>query len=174
MQRTGAALASETRESKGQSWLVSRASSTSLVREGEDELAHAYVADDELSLTPGRRSSRAYSGEFSLDELGALQEDSIAEVEEEEEEDIDIPGGFGLGQFVDRLIGWSVFAEDDTDDEESLDGYEEEIAAKLPGERAKSEAIQDEKLKKQRRLRDGEEGWEDSAWLFGVVTNVLF
>ncbi|KAH8144540.1 uncharacterized protein LAJ45_11437 [Morchella importuna] len=77
LQRTGAALTSETRESKGQSWLTSRASSTSLVREGDDDDGSIYYgADDEFSpLTPRRRLSRNFSGEFYTNGLEALEED---------------------------------------------------------------------------------------------------
>jgi hypothetical protein len=103
-------------------------------------------------------------------------EDFQEEEEEEEGEDIDIPRGFGLGQFVDRVIGWSVFA-DDTDDDESLDGYEEEHAlarkAQFANERVKFGALDEEQLRRQRRLRDEGVGWQDPAWIFNIASKVL-
>jgi len=77
--RAGAAISSSTRESKGQAWLVSRASSTSLTQQDEDEeelqqqlarerertsrggsrrgsVAAAFDADDEFSPMTTRRS----------------------------------------------------------------------------------------------------------------------
>lgn len=172
MQRTGAALTSETRESKGQGWLVSRASSTSLVKDGGDDdgVSVYYAADDEYSPTAsGRKVSRTSSGDF---------EDGLQVFDEEidssrEEEYIDLPRGFGLGQFVDRLIGWSVFA-DDTDDEDSLDGYEDEYRPKPKRERARVATFGDRPLRdQQRRLRDEGEGWQDPEWIFNIASQVF-
>lgn len=179
MQRTGAALTSETRESKGQGWLVSRASSTSLIKDGGDDdgVSVYYGADDEFSPSAsGRRLSRTFSGDFE-DGLEALDEEggsTRGEGEEEEEEDIDLPRGFGLGQFVDRLIGWSVFA-DDTDDDESLDGYEDEHRqARAKGEQVRVETSRDQPLREQqRRLRDEGEGWQDPALIFSIASQVF-
>lgn len=186
LQRTGAALTSETREIKGQSWLVSRASSTSLVKDGEDDLAGSMYSEGDdggqllTTFTPGRRSSRGYhdgGGEFASQDLEVLSRDLKAGVREEDEEDTNIPRGFGLGQFVDRIIGWSVFADDDTDDDMSLDGYEEEFVlpkkAKFVNERVKFDPLNEEKLKEQRRLRDEDIGWQDPAWIFSIASKVL-
>lgn len=186
LQRTGAALTSETREFKGQSWLVSRASSTSLVKDGgEDEIPDFFVATTVGTTAPGRRSSRVYSnGGYASEELEVLEDNGYFDQLEgggpeergEEEEEIDIPKGFGLGQFVDRMIGWTMFAEDDTEDDESLDGYEEEALAKKAKFRSQSvkfDTIDEEKLKEQRRLRDEDEGWQDPAWVFSIASRVL-
>ncbi|KAF2461608.1 hypothetical protein BDY21DRAFT_376504 [Lineolata rhizophorae] len=60
LHRAGLAIAAEARESKGQAWLVSRASSTSLVRSSEDnddsDSAEADGLDDEGAA--GRRGGR--------------------------------------------------------------------------------------------------------------------
>ncbi|RPA90065.1 hypothetical protein L873DRAFT_507272 [Choiromyces venosus 120613-1] len=197
LQRTGAALTSETREFKGQLWLVSRASSTSLVKDGDDDgdgIPDFFAAGTNnaamaagMTTPGGRRSSRVYSsGGYTSEELEALEEDNVyfdrldeegdLEEEEEEEEEIDIPRGFGLGQFVDRMIGWTMFAEDDTEDDESLDGYEEETLAKKAKFRSQSvkfDTIDEEKLREQRRLRDEDEGWQDPAWVFSIASRVL-
>lgn len=120
--------------------------------------------------------SRTFSGDFE-DGLEALDEEvgSTRGEGEGEEEDIDLPRGFGLGQFVDRLIGWSVFA-DDTDDDESLDGYEDERRpARAKGEeRARVATSGDQPLREQqRRLRDESEGWQDPAWIFSIASQVF-
>ena len=188
LQRTGAALTSEAREFKGQSWLVSRASSTSLVKDGDDdEIPDFFVATTAGIMAPGKRPSKAYSnGGYASEELEVLEDNGYFNQldeegepegeEEEEEEEIDIPKGFGLGQFVDRMIGWTMFAEDDTEDDESLDGYEEEALAKKAKFRSQSvkfDTIDEEKLKEQRRLRDEDEGWQDPAWVFSIASRVL-
>ncbi|CAZ79253.1 unnamed protein product [Tuber melanosporum] len=187
LQRTGAALTSETREFKGQSWLVSRASSTSLVKDGDDdEIPDSFAATTTGITTPRRRPSRVYSnGGYMSEELEALErgngyfdqlDDKADEQKEGEEEEIDIPKGFGLGQFVDRMIGWTVFAEDDAEDDESLDGYEEEALAEKASFRSQSvkfDTIDEEKLREQRRLRDEDMGWQDPAWVFSIASQVL-
>lgn len=116
--------------------------------------------------------SRTFSAEYVEDGLEALDEEAGST--REEEEDIDLPRGFGLGQFVDRLIGWSVFA-DDTDDDESLDGYEDEHRpARARGERVGIEHSGDQPLREQqRRLRDESEGWQDPAWIFSIASQVF-
>jgi len=103
-------------------------------------------------------------------------DDKADEQKEGEEEEIDIPKGFGLGQFVDRMIGWTVFAEDDAEDDESLDGYEEEALAEKASFRSQSvkfDTIDEEKLREQRRLRDEDMGWQDPAWVFSIASQVL-
>lgn len=96
-------------------------------------------------------------------------------VGDEEREYIDIPRGFGVGQFVDRLIGWSVFADDDTDSDESLDGYEEErVCVKGKKERGRVETPGDRIVREQqRRLRDEGEGWQDPGWVFDIVSQIF-
>ncbi|PWW75311.1 hypothetical protein C7212DRAFT_352472 [Tuber magnatum] len=190
LQRTGAALTSETREFKGQSWLVSRASSTSLIRDGDDvEIANLSAAPAAGATTPSRRSLRVYSNEGYAseglgwdnsysDQLDGEGELGVEEGEGEEgEEEIDIPKGFGLGQLVDRMIGWTMFAENDTGDDESLDGYEEGEAlarkTKSKSRNIKFDAIDEEMLREQRRLRDEDEVWQDPALVFSIASRVL-
>lgn len=70
--RAGVLISSETRESKGQSWLVSRASSTSLERLERDETNDVDVFEKERTarenLMSSRHSSRKGSLAFVLDE----------------------------------------------------------------------------------------------------------
>ncbi|KAG0636854.1 hypothetical protein HOY80DRAFT_1011028 [Tuber brumale] len=189
MQRTGAALTSEIREFKGQSWLVSRASSTSLVKgDDNDEILDFFTATTTGGITTPRcRPSKVHSnGGYMSEELETLEKgngyfDQLDQEGEQkegegEEEEIDIPRGFGLGQLVDRMIGWTVFAEDDTEDDESLDGYEDEAMAKKAkfiSQSVKFDTIDEEKLREQRRLRDQDEGWQDPAWVFSIASRVL-
>ena len=73
LHRAGLTIASETRESKGQSWLVSRESSTSLVQQGErdeeqghyDQVDNDYLASDQASRRASRVASRAGSAKTS-------------------------------------------------------------------------------------------------------------
>lgn len=103
--------------------------------------------------------------------MEALDEEIGYPREEGAKGDIDLPKGFGLGQFVDRLIGWSVFA-DDTDDDESLDGYEDQRRPANP--KPKTATSGDRPLRdEQRRLRDEGEGWQDPAWIFSIASQVF-
>ncbi|KAK4189903.1 hypothetical protein QBC35DRAFT_379229 [Podospora australis] len=82
--RCGALISTETRESKGQAWLISRASSTSLsgVRDAEDEAFEAELAREREefngyhSLTHSRHASRRGSRRNSLHNLG--EEDGLS------------------------------------------------------------------------------------------------
>ncbi|KAI1175769.1 hypothetical protein F4777DRAFT_304565 [Nemania sp. FL0916] len=70
MLRTGALISSETRESKGQAWLASRASSTSLtgMRDAEEEAYERELAR-EKQLASARNSRRGSAVEFEEDFL---------------------------------------------------------------------------------------------------------
>ncbi|KAL7268158.1 hypothetical protein RUND412_009227 [Rhizina undulata] len=168
MHRTGVALTSEARESKGQSWLVSRASSTSLVNDGEKEL---YAADDEFSpATPRKLYLRrdSFSGDMELTE-----DDFENSIEDEDDAIYDLPRGFGLGQFIDRLIGWSLFASDDDEEDQSFDEYQARKRNVREGYQV-VEGLEEKQLREQRRERDEEVGWQDPAWIFSIASNVLF
>lgn len=68
--RAGAAISSSTRESKGQAWLVSRASSTSLTAERdeeEEELQRELARERELTSRRGSRRGSA-AGAFDADD----------------------------------------------------------------------------------------------------------
>lgn len=244
MLRAGAAISSSTRESKGQAWLVSRASSTSLTAqrdEEEDELARerevasrrqsrqgsvvgSIDADDEFSPVTTRRSlsfagsrpmsrfpSRGNSRrgskaqlytpltmdregyfdhrDFAQETFGA--EPDFVDAEEEEYEDADEArededvirklantSSNGLGGWVERMLGWSLFAVDEDGEETETDAVDENAED--------SEAS----VRTSRRTLDGvtepppegvlpplqdEEagGWQDAAWLLSVATKVL-
>ena len=261
LHRAGLAIASETRESKGQSWLVRRASSTSLVLPGEgfDDpglehpfalLSGEHFADDEYSpLTPrlSRWGSRAGSGVGSRAvsarnsrrgsmvsskielmmaagqrtpsvglEDGYLGEQMVAEpdfvepdnelVGDEEEvarlARLARERGFGLGGWMDRLIGWTLFrveedGEETEDDEEDIEREESltEEQLKLRNEvearrrKLKREMIirasaagsgengdkgdTKESTETQSAASDSEGGWQDAAWLLSVASKVL-
>ncbi|KAH0543846.1 hypothetical protein FGG08_001885 [Glutinoglossum americanum] len=221
LERAGAIISSETRESKGQSWLVSRASSTSLVDyEGREDLS---FADDEFSpysprnsrggsrvgsrvvsrhgskskidlLTPWARAGIIGDGD---DMAGDIDDEYVAEpdfvdVDEDIYGEVDADAelsqiaklrGFGLGSWVDRLIGWSLFAVEE--DEESEDDGEAEADEQ---ERKKLDAETRRKREEFERViigppggsgegvsqGDQEGGWQDAAWLLSVATKVLF
>jgi Protein of unknown function (DUF3984) len=223
LQRAGAIISSGARESKGQSWLVSRASSTSLVdHEGREDFS---FADDEFSPYSPRDGSRIGSRVESRhgsksridlmthwatraglngdndDTAGNASNEFIAEpdfvnVDEDlygdddgdaELDRIERLRGFGLGVWVDRLIGWSLFAVGE-DGEESEDGGEEHIEVEEQ-ERKKVDIDVRRRREESERVileppsrggdneaaqTDQEGGWQDAAWLLSVATKVLF
>ncbi|KAI9785721.1 MAG: hypothetical protein M1839_008738 [Geoglossum umbratile] len=223
LQRAGAIISSETRESKGQSWLVSRASSTSLVdHEGREDFS---FADDEFSPYSPRGGSRVGSRVESRhgskskidlttpwasrtglngdgdDMVGNPSNEFVAEpdfVDVDEDVYGDVDGdvefsriarlrGFGLGSWVDRLIGWSLFAVEE-DGEESED-HGEEHAEVVEQEHKKADVDKRRKREESERVvleppsEDGDkeaaqidqdEGWQDATWLLSVATKVLF
>lgn len=145
LHRTGAALSSGARESKGQGWLSTRASSTSLVRlddAGEDFYYDCRGDNDECAcpndgefspaspLPPGMspmwgmREEFDYFGAHAISSVGKGEEgagEGGGGGEEEEEYYRHLRGGYRLGQIIDRLIGWSLFADDDDDDDSADD-----------------------------------------------------
>ncbi|KAF2004804.1 hypothetical protein P154DRAFT_518868 [Amniculicola lignicola CBS 123094] len=182
--RAGLAIAGETRESKGQSWLIRRESSTSLVNEldGYEQhpshdksrmalLSGEHLADVEYSVfTPrlsragsrihsrvgsrvhsarnSRRGSRVgsradlimsgmpQSDRYSLEleqsmfdgdtiEPDFVEADGESDGDEEEVARLAKERGFGLGNWMDRLIGWTLFSVDE-DAEESDEEDEDE------------------------------------------------
>lgn len=251
--RAGLAIASETRESKGQSWLSRRESSTSLVRQqdgddsddgtaagsGEPSRSHStFFADDEYSpVTPksrggsrvgsafnSRRGSRVgsrvelkgltglttktSSGAYALEgEYGYFGEQRPSDIplepdfvesdeeglgDEEEVARLAQERGFGLGGWVDRLIGWTLFSveedAEETDEEDQGTEHEEhgeEDAKKRREEelqrrreereriQAASSAAKEKKELPQPSQGEGEGGWQDAAWLFSVASKVL-
>ena len=258
LHRAGLAIASETRESKGQSWLVRRASSTSLVLPGEgfDDpglehpfalLSGEHFADDEYSpLTPrlSRWGSRAGSGVGSCAvsarnsrrgsmvsskielmmaagqrtpsvglEDGYFGEQMVAEPDFVEPDDEEVGDeeevarlarerGFGLGGWMDRLIGWTLFrveedGEDTEDDEEDTEREESLIEERLKlrkevearrrkleremiirastaGSKEKGDkGDTKESTETQSAASDSEGGWQDAAWLLSVASKVL-
>jgi hypothetical protein len=251
--RAGAAISSSARESKGQAWLVSRASSTSLTAqrdEDEEELerelarerdqasrrasrrgsaAGAFDADDEFSPVTTRRSlsfgpatgtasrpisrfgSRVNSRRGSraqlftpvggerdgyFDQRDFAQEEFVAEpdfvdVEEEgydNEDDVKQDeavvrklaraGSLGLGGWVERMLGWSLFAVDEDGEEtevEILDEKADDSEISSRTSRKTLDGTTDPPIEEQMPpLRDDEAGgWQDAAWLLSVATKVL-
>jgi len=167
MQRTGAALTSETRESKGQSWLSARESSISLIRlDVEVGNDYVYGADDEFS--PGT-PMWGRSSEYDYMDAGVEGASYGEAVVSSDEEDMDFEQGFGFGQLIDRVIGWSLFAEDESSESEN-----EDLPAQLVRERITLSPLGDERLEHRRQRRDQDEGWQDPAWIFSIASNVLF
>lgn len=223
--RAGALIASSTQESKGQSWLATRSSSTSLVDAGDEDgeegvVGEGEVADDEFSPVLSRRgsgsrfasarSSRRGSRVLSRGELGMsgggnlgrsegafVEGPDFVDVEEEDEgaddgeEEVDErelrrltkEKGFGLGGFVDRFIGWSLFR---NEDDERVDGDGE-----LDDRPAEGDGFGSEGRRKRRENErvvlapvhervetvpppgDGEGGWQDAAWLLSVASKII-
>ncbi|KAH7125284.1 hypothetical protein B0J11DRAFT_435005 [Dendryphion nanum] len=183
--RAGLAIAGETRESKGQSWLIRRDSSTSLVGDTSDDHTHhdtrsmALLSGEHLSdleysspFTPrlsragsrihsrvgsrvpsartSRRGSRVGSRadlhmsvggvrtpsarqSLELDERAFeehtgpdfIDDESESDGDEEEVARLARERGLGLGGWMDRLIGWTLFSVDE--DGESSDDDDEGI-----------------------------------------------
>ncbi|ORY12228.1 hypothetical protein BCR34DRAFT_305501 [Clohesyomyces aquaticus] len=206
LHRAGLVIAGEMRENKGQSWLVRRESSTSLVGQADDYEIHAshshdrnhmallsgeHLADDEYSpVTPrhsrmgsrigsrvasarnSRRGSRVGSRaelvmsagkaphsrqSLELDENVFADEDNIIEPDfvddgesdgdEEEVARLARERGFGLGNWMDRLIGWTLFSVDE--DGEDISSSEEEDDENEDTERSELTALEERKLRKE-------------------------
>ncbi|KAF2467089.1 uncharacterized protein BDR25DRAFT_305871 [Lindgomyces ingoldianus] len=186
LHRAGLVIADEMRESKGQSWLVRRESSTSLVQQSDEYEVHPshdghhmallsgeHLADDEYSpITPrhsrvgsrigsrmgsrvasarnSRRGSRVGSrvdlimstskspnprGSLEMDE-GMLTDEAFIEPDfvddgesdgdEEEIARLARERGFGLGGWMDRLIGWTLFSVDEDGEDSSDEEHDED------------------------------------------------
>ncbi|EMD96433.1 hypothetical protein COCC4DRAFT_92148, partial [Bipolaris maydis ATCC 48331] len=211
LHRAGLAIAGETRDSKGQSWLVRRESSTSLV--GQDTeynpdgpldnnnhhmvlLSGEHVNEADYpsffsprmsragsrfasrmgsrvpSARPSRRGSRAGSRVDLMTGLGIktasepeerfiepdfIEADEDSDGDEEEVARLARERGFGLGGWMDRLIGWSLFAVDEdregSDDEDDEDDDEDAHDAKgLRGRELKLDDLTKEELKLRREV----------------------
>lgn len=248
--RAGALISSETRESKGQAWLVSRASSTSLTGQlDEDEEAlerqlareresrrtsrrgSAADADDEFSPVTTRMSlgggsrpasrygsrptsqahSRAQSrrgskvnlftplpksekeresyfgrGEEFIAEPDFVDVDEEAYEEDQAAEDEIIvkrlakKGSTGLGVWVEKLMGWSLFAVEEDGEDTDIETSEEKTDASDAA--SKSDCTQKNRFdgtidvasEEKLPLPGADEGgWHDAAWLLSVATKVL-
>jgi hypothetical protein len=184
LHRAGLAISGETRESKGQGWLVRRESSTSVVGQSDEYEQHPSHDDRRMALLSGehfgdsdfpvffspcmsragsripsrmgsrvpsarqsRRGSRVGSRADLMMSLGSKPQSARQSLELEELEDRFIKAdfieaddesdgdeeevarlarerGFGLGGWMDRLIGWTLFSVDEDregSDEEDVD-----------------------------------------------------
>ncbi|KAI9790941.1 MAG: hypothetical protein M1835_000637 [Candelina submexicana] len=220
--RAGATISSETRESKGQSWLISRASSTSLVdNEGREETS---FADDEYSplstrnsracsriasartsrrgsrvasklelLTPiNSRTSGGHGGEGAslFEEEDVVIEPDFVDIDkdiiDDTVDDVEIQQltkerGFGLGRWMDTLIGWSLFTEDG--EESDKEPPEEQPEKRENNSEARIGRVRDGRValepqagggtERSLDARSNEGGWQDAAWLLSVAVKVL-
>ncbi|TVY30576.1 hypothetical protein LHYA1_G000582 [Lachnellula hyalina] len=247
--RAGAMISSSARESKGQAWLISRASSTSLTAqrdEEDEELARerevssrrvsrrgsgvgSFDADDEFSPVTTRRSfsfglptgtgsrplsrfpSRVNSRRGSMAQLFTplnmkregyfdhrdfaqevfTAEPDFVDVEEEVYENTDeareddavvrklaSTSSNGLGGWVERMLGWSLFAVDEDGEETETDTLDEkaEDSEISSGTSRRTIFSSTESLAADVMppLRDEEAGgWQDAAWLLSVATKVI-
>ncbi|KAI9657497.1 MAG: hypothetical protein M1829_006907 [Trizodia sp. TS-e1964] len=236
LQRAGALISSEARESKGQSWLVSRASSTSLIHDEDDERGdtpYSSFADDEYSpfsarnsLAGSRLGSHINSAErlwqdssicpntpslhprilrdASLQKAKILRAQYIAEPDfvnpPEEDSGFSNPleladitqlarlHGFGLGGWINKLIGWPLFTTEEEEDvkdtkfEPSVDGAqaEQEKGEYVRKSRKDNARVVLEKAAEQGNGTDdyddaSDQGtaWKDAAWLLSVAAKAI-
>jgi len=248
--RAGALMSSSARESKGQSWLVSRASSTSLTAQRDEEeedlerereqasrrasrrgsiTGGAFDADDEFSPITTRRSlsfgpatggnsrpmshfgSRAnsrrgsrpmihapmgeetkgyFDQDFTIEGLPA--EPDFVDVEEEGYEDADQAkkdeamvrklaraSSLGLGGWVEKMLGWSLFAVEEDGDETEFETVDEkaedsELSSRTPSRRNFDGTAELPPEARMPPLNPNEAGaWNDAAWLLSVASKVL-
>jgi hypothetical protein len=242
--RAGLAIAGETRDSKGQGWLVRRASSTSLVHDSPADaekmvlLSGEHLHGDEVPVFFSPRASRAGSryqsrvnsrvpsarvsrrgsrvgsrAELAMSspvaarhsfELPAFDErfmepdfveaDDESSGDEEEVARLARERGFGLGGWMDALIGWSLFAVDEDGEAESSEDEDaqEFLQANLTREELKARREEEGRRRKAEREAivaasarkahvdetplPPEEGggWQDAAWLLSVASKALF
>ena len=258
LHRAGLTIASETRDARGQGWLVRRESSTSLVspvdpsEQHERDIRniarlsgepadigdfptfsprmsragsrlHSRVGSRVPSARQSRRGSRvgsridlAMSG-FPATHHGlegdaeeSLIEPDFVEADEDEGPDdeeevarLARERGFGLGGWMDALIGWTLFSvdedgeissdEDEDDETKNLTKEEAKLMREVEAKRRKMEKesiIAASALKVEDKAGDeggevkidvpkppeGQEasGWQDAAWLLSVASKALF
>lgn len=104
-------------------------------------------------------------------------EDGDADDGDAEDEEDEAAGerGFGLGMWVDRLVGWGLAADEESDSE----GEEEEVVReRRERERRRMREVErrvgEERRRARREGRDQEEGWQDPAWVLSLATSILF
>ncbi|KAH8821189.1 hypothetical protein F5884DRAFT_766902 [Xylogone sp. PMI_703] len=240
--RAGALMSNSARESKGQSWLVSRASSTSLTAQRDEdeeaferELARervinsrrgsnagAFDADDEFSPVTTRRSLSFGPGSHPASRYGSRAQsrrgsrgrsmtphvveregyfDHLPETEEfvaepdfvdVEEEGYDYgdaakedeamvkkltkAGSLGLGGWVEKMLGWNLFAVDEDAEESDMESDEDEEEAEHSESHNKDDKDDAVPLPQDKLPPpDAEDagGWQDAAWLLSVASKVL-
>lgn len=248
--RASASITTSTRESKGQAWLVSRASSTSLggqrdedEEEYEQNLARERElsrkgsrrgsfttadADDEsspltarrsLSFGPStglrsrpqsrygsrnqsRRGSRAQfftpleaerdgyfdqqdvdqaeliaEPDFVEDEEDVLEQEQIMKEDEEVVRKLAKANSNGVGGWVERMLGWSLFSvdEDGEDGETDAEAQEKSEASEAVSKRGGDiETLRDADIASMPPPKDEDtNGWQDAAWLLSVASKVL-
>ncbi|KAE9986522.1 hypothetical protein EG328_005408 [Venturia inaequalis] len=237
LHRAGLAIASEMRQTKGQAWIVSRDSSTSLVDQSAPE--HSYTHDHLHAARPGphfgdfedgfvtpkfsrnpsrtpsaktsRRGSRVgskmdfmtpmdartpaqWTADGYFDNLDTAEPDFVDMEDEgaDDEEEVSRLAkqkGSGLGGFVDRLVGFSLFNVDEdaeTEEDDEPEETAEQVAKRKQLEKkrrraqleraASSSAIATSRAETvQPPQPQGEEGgWQDAAWLLSVASKVLY
>ncbi|KAF2127272.1 hypothetical protein P153DRAFT_368585 [Dothidotthia symphoricarpi CBS 119687] len=254
--RAGLAIAGETRESKGQGWLVRRESSTSLVQDDDEHHSHdarhmALLSGEHMtdfdfptfsprmsrvgsritsrmgSRAPSARQSRRgsrvgsradllmsslpASGRQSLDisdlDSSLIEPDFVSADEDNLDDEEEVARlardrGFGLGSWVDKLIGWSLFDVDE--DEEASEDEEEDHRVPSIADMTKEELKLRREVEAKRRKMEREaiaaasaqslqektdeagrpstvdvpaqelNGWQDAAWLLSVASKALF
>ena len=156
-------------------------------------------------------SSKRQSLEMDIDEAmfspqytepDFVNSDSESDGDEEEVARLARERGFGLGSWMDRLIGWTLFSVDE-DGEGSDEEEEEEDEEGRPENMTKEELILKREVDAKRRKMERESiiaasavhpptegeaavfegpqrpndengGWQDAAWLFSVASKALF
>ena len=259
LHRAGLVIAGETRDARGQGWLVRKESSTSLVGQSDEYEQHASHDGRHQALLSGehmpdinqgdyptfsprmsragsrlqsrigsrvpsarqsRRGSRvssridlAMSGlpsaRQSLDEdvfespiePDFVEADEAGPDDEEEVARLARERGFGLGGWMDALIGWTLFSVDEDGEVSSEDEAEQrnltrdeaKLMREVEAKRRKMEResiiaasalkVQDKTSKEGGEVKidvpkppEGQEagGWQDAAWLLSVASKALF
>ncbi len=117
------------------------------------------------------------------EEEGEGVDDGEGEVDEVELRRLTREKGFGLGGWVDRFIGWSLFRVEDEErvgGDGGLDGRLAEgdgLGSEGRRKRLENERVvrapMDERIEDIPPPGDGEGGWQDAAWLLGVASKVI-
>lgn len=104
-------------------------------------------------------------------------EEEVEEVDERELQRLTRESGFGLGGWVDRVIGWSMLRGEEDDGEEGGDGDGDE-GTELKQRRDDEGIVRAE----EGLVGDGvdvlppledEGGWRDAAWLLSVASKII-
>ncbi|KAI5784573.1 hypothetical protein EDC01DRAFT_618477 [Geopyxis carbonaria] len=156
--RTGAALQSDARKSKGQGWLSARESSTSLVHLEQLVGESNIINDDQTLIQP------PIWGNIEHSEMGRITVGKDHFVHPENE-NVESQQRFGIDQLIDRLLGWTFLEQEDSDDDE-----DEKIAYRSLDKNRRH--AKDAKFDQQPQRRD-EEGWQDPAWILTVASSLM-
>ncbi|KAJ4333817.1 hypothetical protein N0V87_007293 [Didymella glomerata] len=222
LHRAGLVIAGETRDARGQGWLVRRESSTSLVSPVDPaEQAQRDVRNiarlsgepadigDFPTFSPkmSRAGSRLQSRSLDMDVEEAIEPDFVEADQEGPDDEEEVARlarerGFGLGGWMDALIGWTLFSVDE-DGEVSSEEEEQQTSNLTKDEARLMREVEAKRRKMEResiiaasavRAQDkaGEDGgevkidvpkppegqeaggWNDAAWLLSVASKALF
>jgi hypothetical protein len=141
-----------------------------------------------VGLTPGVlveredyfELQRVASGGAALDSDSEDEDDERASLDENEVRRLAANGTLGLGTWMEKLMGWTLFAVDEveeTDVERATETEGEDSEMEKEKQRERWREILEQKESERVELppppREGSSTWGDAAWLLSVASKVL-